>query len=112
MFSFRKSTRNSTKGGTGGFCSADAEEVLCLDARQIVQGIRYHILDGNIARAVSNASCAQAEDRLVERHDRLTVSRRGWGQMTDAQRLRWLLEQSHTSFTVGRDGLAELIARA
>jgi hypothetical protein len=112
MFSFRKSVHSGPRDGTGGFSSADPEKVLCLDSRQVVQGIRYHILDGNIARAVSNASCAQAEDRLVERHDRLTVSRRCWEKMTDAQRLRWLLEQSHTSFNVDRDGLAELIARS
>jgi hypothetical protein len=110
MFRFRKSTRSGPKDDRGGICSADSEEKLCLDARQVVQGIRYHILDGHIARAVSNDSYARAEDRLVERPDRLTVLRGRWEKMTDAQRLRWLLEQSHTSFTVGGDGLAELVS--
>jgi hypothetical protein len=86
--------------------------MLCFEPHRVIQGIQYHILDGNVARSVSKSSCAQAESSLVQRGDQLTVLRRCWDEMTDARRLRWLLEQSHLSFTVGPDGLAVLVHRA
>jgi hypothetical protein len=81
-------------------------------APQVIAGITFHLLDEGIATSV----CAESAARVVRRMTaagapRVEISRSLWQEMSNPERLAWLLATSEASYHVAKDGTARLSAR-
>ena len=85
-------------------------EVLVFGPHLLVQAIVFHLLDEQIAAAVSHDSCDSAVRKLEERRKRVTVEKARWEAMSNLERLHWLVKQSHIAVEANLDGTAALMA--
>lgn len=90
---------------------SDPQQILRFEADCVVRAIRFHLLDGKAAVAVSAESCVESSSRIGLRCPRLTIRRARWAAMTDSERLHWLLERSRTGIRFRPDGVAVLCSR-
>jgi hypothetical protein len=110
-----RKTIDQSKSGVGTRDDAVATTTalgISLDARGVVAGIAFHLVDEGLAERV----CAESARRTVARLGApgasvVDVSRSLWEEMSNAERLAWLLAGSATEFQVGDDGIARLRAR-
>jgi hypothetical protein len=70
--------------------------VIAFDPEQIVQAIRFHLLDDQHASRVSTLSLHQTRDRLRRGRVRAVIARRQWESLNNRERLEWLLTRSKT----------------
>jgi hypothetical protein len=85
---------------------------ISLDAAGVVTGIAFHLIDEGLAEVV----CPESARRTVRRiggdgTTPMQVSRSLWGEMSNAERLAWLLASSETEFHVDNAGIARLALR-
>ena len=85
---------------------------ISLDAAGVVTGIAFHLIDEGLAEVV----CPDSARRTVRRIGGggvtpMQVSRSLWGEMSNAERLAWLLASSETEFHVDDKGVARLGVR-
>jgi len=85
---------------------------ISFQAPHVIAAITFHLLDARIATGV----CPESARRTVARLSRaaapvVEISRSFWGEMSNHERLAWLLTSTETTYDVGRDGLAVLSAR-
>ena len=78
-------------------------------APEVVAAISFHLLDEGLADRV----CAESAGRVVRRMTaaaapRVEISRSLWQEMSNPERLAWLLATSETSYQVNKDGTARL----
>ena len=85
-----------------------AREMFRFNPRQITEAIAFHLLDEGTANRVNPDSLGRNITRLTRELGNLAVPKDDWAGMTNPQRLRWLLEESHTSFQVCTNGTALL----
>jgi hypothetical protein len=69
---------------------------LSFDSNKLVAGILFHVIDDGIALNFDTDSLAHTTERLRRQHIRPTISRSQWADMTNEQRLTWLLVESRT----------------
>jgi hypothetical protein len=85
---------------------------ISLDARGVVAGIAFHLVDEGLAERVCPDSARRTVGRITAGGTgAVEVSRSLWEEMSNAERLAWLLAGSGTEFQVGSDGVARLKAR-
>ena len=100
---------------TGGMPRSGLERAkigIAFQAPNVVAAITFHLVDERIAAGV----CAESARRTVARLSRaaapvVEISRSFWGEMSNEERLAWLLASTETTYDVGRDGLAVLSPR-
>jgi hypothetical protein len=63
---------------------------------RIVAGITFHLLDEGIGTSVALESTRRTLSRLRQESFTLTISSRIWASLSNAQRLKRLLEESRT----------------
>jgi hypothetical protein len=77
-----------------------------------VAAITFHLLDEGIAEGVDNESARRSVARLARAAAPVVeISRSFWGEMSNPERLAWLLASTETTYDVRRDGLAVLGVR-
>lgn len=77
------------------------------DFQKIIAGIVYHVVEEGIALAFNVESVTRATERLRRQDIHPTISRSQWGEMTNEQRLTWLLVESRTCVVLS-GGVASL----
>jgi hypothetical protein len=91
---------------------ARATKAIALTAPEVVAAITFHLLDERIAAGVCPESARQTLARLSRAATPLVeISRSFWGEMSNHERLAWLLATTDTSYDVQRDGIAVLAPR-
>jgi hypothetical protein len=85
---------------------------LSFAAPDVIAGIAFHLLDEGLA----DRMCADSAGRAVTRMTaagvpRIEISRSLWQEMSNPERLAWLLAASETSYQVAKDGTARLKVR-
>lgn len=80
-----------------GLAITSIEGVLTFDAGSAVRGIVFHLLDEKLARRVPEDAIKRTTDRLSGRDFRPSIARSRWTQMTNPQRLEWLLTETQTT---------------
>jgi len=81
-------------------------------APRAVVAISFHLLDERLARGVDAESARRAVARLARAAAPVSeISRSFWGEMSNPERLAWLLASTETTYDVRRDGLAVLGVR-
>ena len=91
-----------------------APKGISFTAAGAVTAIAFHLLDEGIARGVDSESARRSVARLSRSAAAAAVaeiSRSFWGEMSNPERLAWLLASTETSYDVRRDGLAVLGVR-
>jgi hypothetical protein len=79
---------------------------------ELVAAVTFHLLDERIATAVCPESARQTVARLSGRNGPVVeISHSFWGEMSNHERLAWLLATTDTSYDVRRDGIAVLALR-
>jgi hypothetical protein len=68
---------------------------LVFDPRSIVRAIAFHLIDEGKCRAVDPHCIETVVMKLSHRLDHLAISAAHWAEMTNRERLRWLLNRSH-----------------
>ena len=91
---------------------ANTSASIALDAAGVVTGIAFHLIDEGLAEVV----CPESARRTVRRiggdgTTPMEVSRSLWGEMSNAERLAYLLASSDTEFHVDDAGVARLAVR-
>jgi len=77
-----------------------------------IAAITFHLLDEGIAKGVDPESARRALDRLSRSSAVVAeISRSFWGEMSNPERLAWLLASTETTYDVRRDGLVVLGVR-
>src|SRR4051812_33537396 len=72
---------------------------ISLDARGVVAGITFHLIDEGLAERVCPESARRTLGRLeAQGTGPVEVSRSLWEEMSNAERLAWLLAGSETDF--------------
>jgi hypothetical protein len=91
---------------------ATVTKAIALTAPEVVAAITFHLLDEQIATGVCPESARQTLVRLSRAATPLVeISRSFWGEMSNHERLAWLLATTDTSYDVRRDGIAVLALR-
>lgn len=109
MFLFHWLRSGKPAGSAAGPGGDGDPRTLLFESSRIAAGIVFHLLDQDLASAVDPVSSEAARDDFARRHVRLTVGRDRWANMSNPQRLRWLLEESHTGITFRPDRTAILL---
>lgn len=86
--------------GTAGPTVADAGSVFRFDPTALVRGIVYHLTDEKIAADVSRDSVRRTVERLVVGNVCPAVDRGRWADMSNRERLQWLLAESRTTHSL------------
>ncbi len=79
---------------------------------RIVAAIAFHLIDEGIAISVAPQSTKRTLNRLRQQSFTWTISSRLWAKMSNLQRLRRLLEESHTDPSFLGGGIASLAHRS
>ena len=69
---------------------------LSFDCHKVVAGILFHVVDEGIALTFESDSLTRTTERLRRQNIGPTISRSQWTEMTNEQRLTWLLVESRT----------------
>jgi hypothetical protein len=80
---------------------------LFFDCHMLVAGILFHVVEEGIALSFEADSLTQTTDRLRRQKVQPTISRSQWADMTNEQRLMWLLVESRTCVVLS-SGVASL----
>jgi uncharacterized membrane protein YebE (DUF533 family) len=75
-----------------------------------VQAIVYHLVDEGVAAGVADESVRAAVVRLRRAACRPTIEQWVWSEMTNPQRLEWLMEKTQTASRLVSDELSVLEA--
>lgn len=108
MFSFIQRTRPAEEAAQP---MPPASDVICFDPSGVVRAITYHLLDEHKAAGVNPESSRAAVGKLGQRIRYLSISARRWAAMKNAERLQWLLDQSHIVVKSAPSGPAMLSVR-
>jgi hypothetical protein len=84
---------------------------IVISAETLVTGIAYHLVERDLATAVDEQAARHALARLKRQRFTATVARATWQQMSDAERLQWLLAVSDTAYALRSDDVAILKRR-
>jgi hypothetical protein len=79
---------------------------------EVVAAVTFHLLDERIATAVCPESVRRTVARLSGKNGQvIEISRSFWGEMSNHERLAWLLASTETNYDIRTDGLAVLGVR-
>ena len=76
--------------------SDNVQAALRFTPERIVAGITFHLIDEGIGTSVALESTRRTLSRLRQESFTLTISSRIWASLSNAQRLKRLLEESRT----------------
>ena len=79
---------------------ADAGNVFRFDPTALVRGIVFHLTDEKIATDVSRDSVRRTVERLAVGNVSPAIDRGRWADMSNRERLQWLLSESHTTHSL------------
>lgn len=78
------------------------------DAKLVVNGICFHVIDEHLATSVTEESTRRATARLTRERLDLALPREHWEAMDHRERLNWLMTSSHTVMSLAAGGVAVL----
>ncbi len=84
----------------------------CFTPERAVEAITFHLIDEGITRFVSAESAQRTINRLRHESFTLSISARAWAVMSNADRLRRLLEETATEAALLPDDTVILAHRA
>ena len=82
------------------------------DPRRLVSAMVFHACDDGSVEEVSPSSVRLTMRRLVRERICAVMSRRRWAELTNPQRMQWLLKVSRTEFEAVAEGYGVLKERA
>ena len=85
---------------------------LCFTPERAVAAITFHLVDEGITKSVSSDSVQRTVNRLRHESFVLSISARAWAVMSNAERLRRLLEETATEAALLPDDTVILAHRA
>jgi hypothetical protein len=91
--------------------SAGKDAVIRFNAETAVRALVFHLLDERVARVVSPDTIERTIQRLKENRIQPSIARRHWIAMTNSQRLRWFLQECHTTTRTGTNETIRLRAK-
>ncbi|HET6248450.1 MAG TPA: hypothetical protein VFE47_12180 [Tepidisphaeraceae bacterium] len=91
--------------------STRQDAVLRFDAASAVRAIVFHLLDEGLAKSVSRDTIDRTIDRLKSTRIEPSIARRRWVTLSNTQRLRWILNECHTTMRVGENQVVRLRAK-
>lgn len=103
-----QTSRNSTPPITSAHAPGVLPTAVQWTPQRILAGIRYHVIESGVARAIDPRSLAETAARVEAEWQPLPPPGAHWALLDDADRLQWLLQVSHTDVDVDRDGVATL----
>jgi hypothetical protein len=83
-------------------------DVVTLDPRTIVLAISFHLLDEGMTTELDTAALVPIRTRLERRQTRLVIPRHQWHEMTNPERLGWLLFETRIELSLSSEGRAVL----
>jgi hypothetical protein len=82
------------------------------DPRRLVSAMVFHACDGGSVEEVSPSSVRLTMRRLVRERICAVMSRTRWAELSNPQRMQWLLKVSRTEFEAVAEGYGVLKERA
>ena len=100
----RRPTESSRPGESKGSATAPTPAALIrFDPELAVRAIAFHLADEGISPQVDEQSARATVGRLRRSSATLSVEQWMWSEMTNPQRLEWLLEKTHTASRLVND---------
>ena len=90
----------------------DASSDIRFDPRRLVAAMVFHACDAGSVDEVSPSSIRLTMRRLVRERICAVMSRQRWAELTNPQRMQWLLKVSRTEFEAVAEGYGVLKERA
>ncbi len=98
-------------GSAGGSSSqSTSSDLIVFEPELAVRAIVFHLVDEGVANQVADDSARAAVTRLRRAGCRPSVEPWVWSEMTNPQRLEWLMEKTQTAARLVSDELSVLEA--
>lgn len=108
----RETGGESLKPGVPQQQTQDQSGDIRFDPRRLVAAMVFHACDGGSVEEVSPSSVRLTMRRLVRERICAVMSRGRWAELTNPQRMQWLLKVSRTEFEAVAEGYGVLKERA
>ena len=84
--------------------SSQAQGDIRFDPRRLMAGLVFHACESGKVDEVSASSIRMTMRRLVRQRVAAVMERPRWAQLSNAQRMQWLLKVTHTDFEAASEG--------